>query len=229
MLHSLTSHTLCRVWSHCNHWLVATAETCCDQWDLHPLSWSSSYIMFSWCQHLLTKRYCLIIAFLSDVQRTRPFPSLQRVWLARLCVSYIHFVIEHLRLLAGGGGQEVRLQQLQQVHTNSFQLSLNFCSVTPHQLPLPGLAFNLLLHTTDTAPCCTPGIDHILVPHWKQVSLLHCQFCVEHSHMLHGLHHLCRGGGGNLPSWIQHAHMRYRSTDQPLPSYRSACSANFAW
>lgn len=77
----------------------------------------------------------------------------------------IHFVIEHLRLLAGGGWQEVRLQQLQQVHTNGLQLTLNLSSVTPHQLPLTGLAVHLLLYATDTAPGCTPGIDHILISH----------------------------------------------------------------
>ena len=86
---SLTSHTLLQreVCSHCNHWVVAMAETWYDQSDLCSSQIASVVMEYNYIT------MCLVdVSILLSV--TRPFLSLRRVWLARLrsvflCYMYL--------------------------------------------------------------------------------------------------------------------------------------------
>ena len=93
---SLTSHILTergRVWSRCNHQVVTTGKTCCDQWDLYLssiglLSWRSQNVV-----NILLPN-CTIV-FLSNnlsTQRDQTLP-LRRVWFTRSVKVYQETVV----------------------------------------------------------------------------------------------------------------------------------------
>ena len=71
-----------RVWSCCNHQVVAVTNEIGALCELHPLSWSSNYVT------CLVDVDCLIILFLSDNSSAVVWlplsTSWQRVWLARV-------------------------------------------------------------------------------------------------------------------------------------------------
>ena len=79
-----------RVWSCCNHQVVAVTNEIRAICELHPLSWSSNYVTTCLVDVniLLSNRTVLIILFLSDNSSAVVWlplsTSLQRVWLARV-------------------------------------------------------------------------------------------------------------------------------------------------
>ena len=88
---SLASHRG-RVWSGCNDQVVATAETWCDQSDLHSLQTVSvvmEYNYITMCladvSMLLSNHLCLIITFLHE--NLMVAASQRKVWLARLVTT----------------------------------------------------------------------------------------------------------------------------------------------
>ena len=97
-----------RVWSRCNHRVVATTETCQDQSDPRS-SWIAcivmeyNYVTTCFSQIMSASYYltamvdnCVPRRQLGSCSVTRPFLSLRRVWLVRL-----HVMIDLYRLLSG--------------------------------------------------------------------------------------------------------------------------------
>lgn len=104
-----------------------------------------------------------------------------------------HFVIEDLWLARGGAGDEVLVEDAEDVGANVSELLFHLSSVIPDHLELLLGAFVLLLlfDTGNYPPGGPPGANNVLVRHGQQVALLHSQLYVQRGHFLHRLNHFC--------------------------------------
>ena len=105
-------------------------------------------------------------------------------------VVTLHLVVEHLGLIRGRVGDEVVLNDKQDVLTDAFQLNLDGALVV-HDLR-EFVRFALGLDGRHHSPGRTAGTDYVLVSHREQVSLLHSELVGLARHVLHVRHHLIK-------------------------------------
>ena len=103
-------------------------------------------------------------------------------------VVALHLVVEHLTLLRIGVGDQLVLDDLQNVTADVLQLRLDLALVRLDQRELVRLAF--LLDGRNHTPRRAAGTDDVLVRHRQQVALLHRQLLRLLRHCLHVVDHL---------------------------------------
>ena len=107
-------------------------------------------------------------------------------------VISLHLVEENLGLSRGGRGDEVLIEESDDVTAEGVQLLLDGLSVLLDLLDVGGVALGLLLllDGRDDPPGSTAGTDDVLVGDREQVPLLDGELNVELGNGLHGLDHL---------------------------------------
>jgi hypothetical protein len=122
----------------------------------------------------------------------------------------LHLMVEHLRLAALGGGDQVLVQACQDVLADLGKLGLDLLAVLLDEpdLGLVALGLLLLLDGCDDSPRGAAGTDDVLVSDGQEVSLLDGQLLVCGSDGLHVLDHLCRTVRHNFACrcWIAYPH-----------------------
>ena len=105
----------------------------------------------------------------------------------------IHLVVEDLGLARLGRGDEVLVEDLEDVLADIGQLVLDLLAVVLDQGDLAGVALGLLLllDGSNDSPRGTAGADNVLVSHREQIALLDRQVLVLGGDDLHVLDHLC--------------------------------------
>lgn len=105
----------------------------------------------------------------------------------------LHLVVEHLGLSRLSRGDQVLVEDLEDVLTDLGQLGLDLLTVLLDQLDLGAVALGLLLllNRRDDSPRGTTSANDVLVGDGKQVSLLDGQVSVFGGDDLHVLDHLC--------------------------------------
>lgn len=101
-------------------------------------------------------------------------------------------MVEDLRLARGGRGDEVLVENIQDVLADLGQFALNLLPVTLDHLDLDLIALRLLLLLDggNDTPRRTAGTDDILVRDGEEITLLDSELLVRRSNALHVLNHL---------------------------------------
>jgi hypothetical protein len=104
-----------------------------------------------------------------------------------------HLVVEDLGLSGLGGGDQVLVQDGEDVLTDLGELGLDLLPVSldHRNLGLVALGLLLLLDGGDDSPRSTTSTDDVLVSDGKEVSLLNGELLVGGGNRLHVLNHLC--------------------------------------
>jgi hypothetical protein len=104
-----------------------------------------------------------------------------------------HLVVEDLGLSGLGGGDQVLVQDGEDVLTDLGELGLDLLPVSldHRNLGLVALGLLLLLDGGDDSPRSTSSTDDVLVSDGKEVSLLDGELLVGGGNRLHILDHLC--------------------------------------
>ena len=107
-------------------------------------------------------------------------------------INNIHLVVEDLGFARGSRGNEVLLEDLEDVLADLGELALDLLPVTLNHgnLGLVALGLLLLLDGGDNSPRCTAGADNVLVCDGKKVALLNGELLVGRRDALHVLNHL---------------------------------------
>lgn len=104
-----------------------------------------------------------------------------------------HLVVEDLGLARLGRGNEVRVQNAENVLADLGELALNLLAVLLDEANLGGVALGLLLllNRGDDSPRRTAGANDVLVGNRQKVPLLDGKIAVLGGDNLHVLDHLC--------------------------------------
>mmetsp|Transcript_25836 Transcript_25836/g.65743 ORF Transcript_25836/g.65743 Transcript_25836/m.65743 type:complete len:259 (-) Transcript_25836:40-816(-) len=107
-------------------------------------------------------------------------------------VVSLHLVVEHLGLASGRRGDEVAVEDGEDVVTDARELVLDLLAVLLDlgDVLLVALVLLLLLDAGDDARRRTAGADDVLVGDREEVTLLNGELDVHLGHGLHGLDHL---------------------------------------
>jgi len=107
-------------------------------------------------------------------------------------VVTLHLVVEDLGLAGGGAGDEVLVEEAEDVSTDVGELSLDLAAVLADSLAVGIVAalLLLLLNAAHNAPGGTTGTDNVLVGNAEKVALLNGKLGVELTDSLHGRDHL---------------------------------------
>ena len=143
------------------------------------------------------------------------------VWASR----YAHLVVEDLGLAGLGRGNQVRVEDVEDVVADLGELGLDLLAVLLDESDLRRVALRLLLllDRGDYSPRGTAGANDVLVGDGEKVALLDGEVAVLAGDNLHVVDHLC--GERN---YISRLRERENAAVSCLPSYRSACSASLA-
>ena len=100
-------------------------------------------------------------------------------------------MVEDLRLARGGRGNEVLLENVEDVLADLCELSLDLLPVCldHDNLGLIALGLFLLLNRRDDAPAGTAGADDVLVSDGEEVALFDGELLVRRRDALHVLNH----------------------------------------
>ena len=135
----------------------------------------------------------------------------------------LHLVVEDLGLARSSGGNEVLVEDIENVVADLGQLGLDLLAVLLDQSDLGRVALSLLLllDRSDYSPRGTAGANDVLVGNGEEVALLDGQVAVLGSDDLHVLDHLW---SNNL---VHHCAVRSLGSRKTHP--RSAQPARRAW
>ena len=102
-----------------------------------------------------------------------------------------HLMVEDLGLARGGRGNEVLLENVEDVLADLCELSLDLLPVCldHDNLGLIALGLFLLLNRRDDAPAGTAGADDVLVSDGEEVALFDGELLVRRRDALHVLNH----------------------------------------
>jgi hypothetical protein len=102
-----------------------------------------------------------------------------------------HLVVEDLGLAGSGRGDEVLVEDLEDILADLGELGLDLLPVRLDHgdLSLVAFALLLLLDGGDDSPGCSSGTNDVLVGDGKEVSLLDSELLVGRSDGLHVLDH----------------------------------------
>ena len=135
-------------------------------------------------------------------------------------VVALHLVIEDLALARGSAGNEVHVEDLQNVLADLGQLGLDLVAVVLDHAHLPFVAFALLLllDGRDDTPACPTRANHVLVCDAQKIALLNRQLLVRAGHFFHVLDHLLvslclLGQLGQVDEVLAFAHLRRMGVD----------------
>jgi hypothetical protein len=109
-------------------------------------------------------------------------------------------VVEDLGLARLGRGDEVRVQNAEDVLADLGELALNLLAVLLDEANLGGVALGLLLllNRGDDSPRRTASTNDVLVGNRQKVPLLDSKIAVLRGDNLHVLNHLCVRGGASV-------------------------------
>lgn len=133
-------------------------------------------------------------------------------------------MVEHLGLASLGGGNQVLVQDAENILADLGELGLDPLAVFLDEGNLGGVAFGLLLllNRGDDPPRGTASANNVLVGNRQEVPLLDGKIAVFGGNNLHVLNHLCARGEESAGD---SADIRYPSGTCP----RSARPARPAW
>jgi len=105
----------------------------------------------------------------------------------------VHLVVKYLGLARGGGGNEVLVENVEDIIADLGELGLDLESVLLNETDLRRVALGLLLllDGRDDSPRGTAGANDVLVGNGKEVALLNGKVAVLGGDNLHVLDHLC--------------------------------------
>ena len=105
----------------------------------------------------------------------------------------LHLVVEDLRLARRGRGDEVLVENVEDILANLGKLTLDLLplALDHFDLDLVALRLLLLLDGGDDAPGRTASTDDVLVRNGEEVTLLDGKLLVRGGDTLHVLDHLC--------------------------------------
>ena len=105
----------------------------------------------------------------------------------------VHLVVEHLGLAGLGGGDEVRIEDGENILADLGKLALNLLAILLNKANLSRVALGLLLllDRGDDSPRRAAGPNDVLVRNGEEVALLDGEITVLGGDNLHVVHHLC--------------------------------------
>jgi hypothetical protein len=105
----------------------------------------------------------------------------------------LHLVVEDLGLAALCRGNQVLVQNIEDIFADTAQLGLDFLAVFLDECDLALVAFGLLLllNGGNNSPGRAAGTNDVLVGDRKKISLLDREFLISGGDCLHVLHHFC--------------------------------------
>lgn len=111
-----------------------------------------------------------------------------------------HLVVEDLGLAALGRGDQVLVENLEDIIADLGQLSLDLLTVLLDEgdLGLVALGLFFLFDGSDDSPGRTTGTDDVLVGDRQEIPLLDGELYISGGNDLHVLDHFCVTGGAML-------------------------------